>query len=67
MSLQSFPPSPGTFICDICGLPGAKHSRQQKRHDGECKIEARRRRDDGLGRRHRSAHGVQARRARRNG
>jgi hypothetical protein len=42
MSLQSFPPSPGTFICDICGRPGVKRSRQQKRHDGECKAEARR-------------------------
>lgn len=64
MSLRSFPPSPGTFICDICGEPGVKRSRQQKRHDGACKEEARRRRDE-IGRQYRSAHGVQARRKRR--
>ena len=66
MSLESFPPSPGTFTCDICGLPGVKRSRQQKRHDGVCKDEARRRRDAAASRAYRSKHGVQARRARRN-
>lgn len=66
MTLYSFPAPPGTFICDICGLPGVKMSRQQKRHDGACKKEARRRRELAVSRVERAKHGVTARRARRN-
>ena len=66
MSLRSFPPPPGTFTCDICGKPGVKQSRQQKRHTGACQEEARRRRDAAANRAYRSVHGIQARRARRN-
>jgi hypothetical protein len=63
MSLGSYPP-PGDFVCDQCGEPGKKNSRQQKRHDGECLKEYQRKlkkRPPGL-----ATAGVQARRRRRN-
>ena len=55
---------PGDFVCDQCHLPGKKNSRQQKRHDGECKLEYQRKlkkRPPAL-----ATAGVQARRRRRN-
>lgn len=66
MSLQSYPPPGGTFICAICGQPGIKRSRQQKYHDGACREAARLRRESAASRAYRAEHGLQARRARRN-
>ncbi len=33
----------GSFICDICKLPGVKNGMTQKRHTGECQAEGKRR------------------------
>jgi hypothetical protein len=61
--LNSHPPT-GDFICDQCGEPGKKNSRQQKRHAGECLREYQRKlkkRPPAL-----AAAGVRARQRRRN-
>lgn len=28
-----------SFICDICGLPGERTAKGQKRHEGKCREE----------------------------
>lgn len=51
----------GFFMCDICGFPGKKMTRLQKRHTGECQAKYLNRMQTGK----RAKTGVRARQMRR--